>query len=179
MADNILGMRHLHITNSHVYGIHKKRHCGRRRKMTMESEKNYLRQGSKQWIEYRKSNKMPTYLRTQKCLSLQWRHNGRDGVSNHQPRDWLLNRLFRRRPNKTSKLRVTGLCTGNSTVTGEFPAKMASNAEYVSIGWRHHACVPFSCAIIARTFGIDITRTWLMFRPTGSATGYDRNLKLM
>ena len=29
--------------------------------------------------------------------SFQWRHNGRDGVSNHQPYDCLLNRLFRRR----------------------------------------------------------------------------------
>ena len=28
-----------------------------------------------------------------------------------------------------SKLRVTGLCVGNSPVTGEFPAKMASNVE--------------------------------------------------
>ena len=47
-------------------------------------------------------------------MSLQWRHNGRDGVSNHQPHDCLLNRLFRRRSKKTSKLRVTGLCAGNS-----------------------------------------------------------------
>ena len=30
---------------------------------------------------------------------------------------------------ETSKLRVTGLCEGNSPVTGEFPAQMASNAE--------------------------------------------------
>ena len=30
---------------------------------------------------------------------------------------------------KTSKLRVTGLCEGNSPVTGEFPAQRASNAE--------------------------------------------------
>ena len=37
-----------------------------------------------------------------------------------------------------SKLRVTGLCEGNSPVTGEFPAQMASNAENVSIWWRHH-----------------------------------------
>ena len=29
----------------------------------------------------------------------------------------------------TSKLRVTGLCEGNSPVTGEFPAQRASNAE--------------------------------------------------
>ena len=34
--------------------------------------------------------------------------------------------------------RVTGLCAGNSPETGEFPAQMASNAETVSIGWRHH-----------------------------------------
>ena len=41
---------------------------------------------------------------------LLWRHNGRYGVSNHQPQDILLNRLFKRRSNNTSKLRVTGLC---------------------------------------------------------------------
>ena len=45
---------------------------------------------------------------------LQWRHNGRDSVSNHQPHDCLLNRLFRRRSKKTSKLRDTGLNAGNS-----------------------------------------------------------------
>ena len=49
-----------------------------------------------------------------------------------------LNRLFRRRSKKTSKLRVTGLCAGNSPVAGEFPAQMANNAEIVSIWWRHH-----------------------------------------
>ena len=71
-------------------------------------------------------------------LSLLWRNNGCDSVSNHQPQDCLLNRLFRRRSKKTSKLRVTGLCAGNSPVTGEFPAQMASNAENVSIWWRHY-----------------------------------------
>ena len=70
--------------------------------------------------------------------SLQWRHNGGDSVSNHQPHDCLLNRLFRRRSKKTSKPRVTGLCVGNSPRTGEFPAQMASYAENVSIWWRHH-----------------------------------------
>ena len=49
-----------------------------------------------------------------------------------------LNCLFRHRSKKRSKLRVTGLCAGNSPVTGEFPAQMASNAENVSIWWRHH-----------------------------------------
>ena len=48
-------------------------------------------------------------------------HNRRDGASNHQPHDCLLNRLFRRRSKKSSKLRVTGLCAGNSPVTSECP----------------------------------------------------------
>ena len=73
-----------------------------------------------------------------KCGLLQWRHNEHDGVSNHQPHDCLLNRLFRRRWKKISKLRVTGLCAGNSPVNSEFPAQRASNAENVSIWWRHH-----------------------------------------
>ena len=47
-------------------------------------------------------------------VSLPWRHNDHDSVSNHQPHGCLLNRLFRRRSKKTSKLRVTGLCVGNS-----------------------------------------------------------------
>ena len=71
-------------------------------------------------------------------LILHWRHNGRDGVSNHQPHHCLLNRLFKRISKKTSKLRVTGLCAGNSPVAGEFPPQRASNAENVSIWWRHH-----------------------------------------
>ena len=81
------------------------------------------------------SNYQPHY-----CLlhPLHWRHNGRDSVSNHQPQDCLLNRLFGRRSKKISKLRVTGHCAGNSAVTGEFPAQMASNAENVSFWWRHH-----------------------------------------
>ena len=73
--------------------------------------------------------------------TLQWRHYGRYSVSIHQPHDCLLNRLFRRRSKKTSKLRVTGLCAGNSPGTGEFPAQMASYAENVSIWWRHHAYI--------------------------------------
>ena len=40
---------------------------------------------------------------------------------------------------KTSKLRVTGHCQGNSPVTGEFPAQRSNNAENVSIWWRHYA----------------------------------------
>ena len=47
-------------------------------------------------------------------ITLLWRHNDHDGVSHHQPHGCLLNRWFRRRSKKTSKLRVTGLCVGNS-----------------------------------------------------------------
>ena len=45
---------------------------------------------------------------------LHWRHYDHDGASNHQPHGCLLNRFFRCRSKKTSKLRVTGLCVGNS-----------------------------------------------------------------
>ena len=71
-------------------------------------------------------------------VPLQWRHDGRDSVWNHQPHECLRNRFFRHTTKKTSKLRVTGLCAGNSPVTVEFPAQRASNAENVSISWRHH-----------------------------------------
>ena len=53
----------------------------------------------------------------------------------------LPNRLFGCRSEKTSKLRVTGLCAGNSPETGEFSAQMASNAENVTIWWRHHGII--------------------------------------
>ena len=81
------------------------------------------------------------------CYTLQWRHNGHDNVSNHQPHDYLFNRLVRSGSNKTStKLRATGFCEGNSPMTGEFPAHRARNAENVSIWWRHHDLV---CLLLA------------------------------
>ena len=45
--------------------------------------------------------------------------------------DCLLDRLFRRRSKKTSKLRVTGLCEGNSPVAGEFPAQSAVTQKMI------------------------------------------------
>ena len=71
-------------------------------------------------------------------MALQWRHNGCDIISNHQPRECLLSCLIRRRSKKTSKLRVTGLCAGNSPETGDFPAQRASKKENVFIWWRRH-----------------------------------------
>ena len=79
-------------------------------------------------------------------LRTQWRHNEHDGVSHHQPRDCLLNRLLRYRLKKTSKLRDTGLCVGNSPVTGEFHTQRASNTENVSIWWRRHDIQKFCSA---------------------------------
>ena len=60
---------------------------------------------------------------SQHDVSLHWRHTDHDGVSNHQHHGRLLNRLFGRRSKKTSKLRVTGLCVGNSPVPVNSPHK--------------------------------------------------------
>ena len=47
-----------------------------------------------------------------------------DGDSNHRRLDCLRNRLFRRKSKKTAKLRVTGLCEGNSPVNGPVTRKV-------------------------------------------------------
>ena len=70
-------------------------------------------------------------------IALQWRHNEHDGVSNHQRLYNLLNCWFKHRSKKTSTLRVTGLCAGNSPVT----RTKASSAENIIIWWRHHVRV--------------------------------------
>ena len=68
---------------------------------------------------------------TDRALPLLWRHNERDGVLFAQP-------FVQVQIKKISKLRVTGLCEGNPPVTRGFPSQRASNAENVSIWWRHH-----------------------------------------
>ena len=55
--------------------------------------------------------------------TLQWSHNERHGVSNHQHLDGLLGRLLRRTSKKISKLRVTSLCEGNPSLTSDSPHK--------------------------------------------------------
>ena len=76
-------------------------------------------------------------------VTLRWRHNGRDRVSHHQPHDCLLNHLFRHRSKKTSKLRVTGLCAGNSPgpVNGQLRGKCF---HLMTSSWTHdfQACAP-------------------------------------
>ena len=76
--------------------------------------------------------------------SLRWRHNGRDSVSYHQPRA-CTQPFIQAQIKENIKLRVTGLCGGNSPVTDEFPAQIASNAENVPIWCRHHVIIFFSC----------------------------------
>ena len=71
-----------------------------------------------------------SYMVWQLCdNSSQWRHNERDGISNHQRLNCLLNCVFRRKSKKTSKLRVTGPCAGISWMTGEFPTQNSSNPK--------------------------------------------------
>ena len=76
---------------------------------------------------------------------LQWDHNDCNGISNYQCLDCLLNCLLRHRSKKISKLCVTDLCEGNPPVTGGFPSQRASNAENISIWWRHHVSTGFCC----------------------------------
>ena len=66
-------------------------------------------------------------------ISLQWRHNERDGVSNHRRPDFLHNRLFRRK-----SPRHWCLWAGEFIGDRWIPRKRASNAENVSIWWCHH-----------------------------------------
>ena len=90
--------------------------------------------------------------------SLHWRHNDYDGVSNHQSHGCLLNRLFRRRSKKTSKIRVTGLCAGNSPVPVNSPHKgpvtrkmLPFNDVIMTVMRTRHACddVIVSCPHLA------------------------------
>ena len=91
--------------------------------------------------------------------SLQWRHNGRYGVLYHQPHDCLLNRLFRCRSTKNSKLCVTGFCVGNSLVTGEFSAQVASNADKAFIWWRHHVLSLIKKKTVAAPIDFRVSRS--------------------
>ena len=80
---------------------------------------------SKTWngLTFHSYDRMVVRRRSQKVKPLRWRHNGNDVVSIHLPPICLLSRLVGLRSKKISKLRVTGLCAGNSPVTGVFPHK--------------------------------------------------------
>ena len=75
--------------------------------------------------------------------TLQSRHNKRVCVSNHQPHDCLLKRLFKAQIKDNIKAPRHWHECGNLSVTGEFPAQSACNKENVSIWWRHHDLEPY------------------------------------
>ena len=105
------------------------------------------------------------------CLlgfTLQWRHNDQDSVSNHQPHGCLLNRLFRSRSKKTSKLCVTGLCVGkspgpmNSPHKGPVTRKMFPFDDVIMNELRHVLGVQYLCKVIRSLgnpldYGNDVT----------------------
>ena len=109
-------------------------------------------------------------------MPLLWRHYESFGISNHRRLDCLVNRLFRHRSKQTSKLRVTGLFEGDPPVTDEFPAQRTSNAENVSIWWRHHGDKD-PCLITDRAPGwgpcqYAISRLILLSRPGALKRSY-------
>ena len=65
--------------------------------------------------------------------SLQWRHNGLDGVSIHQHHDCLLNRL-----SKKIKVRRHWPLWGEFTGDRWIPRTKDQKTENGSISWRHH-----------------------------------------
>ena len=83
-------------------------------------------------------------------ITLQWRHNERDGVSNHQPYDCLFMRLFRRRSKKKSKLRVTvssipywgitsyALDTSPQVSEASYRLSILSDSENIIVMYREH-----------------------------------------
>ena len=95
--------------------------------------------------------------------SLQWRHNDHDSVSNHQPHGYLLNRLFGRRSKKTSKLRVTGLCAGNSPGPvnsphkGPVTRKMFPCDDVIIMVSYGDTIFVFSCCILCCRCGVVIS----------------------
>ena len=75
---------------------------------------------------------------TESVITLEWRHNGHDDVSNHQPHDFystVYSDADQRKHQSSASLAFV-------PVFSEFPSQSASNAENVSIWWRHHARVP-------------------------------------
>ena len=78
-------------------------------------------------------------LHSDRKNSWRWRHKERNGVLNHRCLDCLFNRMFKRISKKPSTPHVAGFCEGNPPMTGGFPSQGVSDAENVSIWWRHHA----------------------------------------
>ena len=95
---------------------------------------------NKKW--YHKVHNMPNQF-IFPSNALQWRHYEREGISNRRRLYCLINRLFRRRSKKISKLRVTGLCEGNpvdSPHKGPVTRKMFPFDDVIMISERSRLC---------------------------------------
>ena len=83
----------------------------------------------------------PCYTR----MTLQWRHNERDGVSNHQPHDCSLKRVFRGRSKKTSSFASLVFVRGihrwsvNSPHKRPVTRKMLSFDDVI-MSWQRSVC---------------------------------------
>ena len=103
---------------------------------------------------------------------LQWRHNGRDSVSNHQPLDCLLNCLFKAQIKENIKVPRHWPLWGELTCDRGFPAQRVSNAENVSIWWRHHDPGTLLLWWWRRVLGLWLGRLHYVFCHIASISGY-------
>ena len=94
-------------------------------------------------------------------ITVQWRHNKRDGRLKSPASRLFPNRIFRRRSKKTSKLRVTGLCAGNSPVTGEFNTSVSATKW----AWREYKCLelPIVKDILMLQLPTSLSENWYLF----------------
>ena len=97
------------------------------------------------------------YKHLYRVSTLLWRHNDHDCGSNYQPHGCLLNRLFRRKSKKTSKLRVTGLCVGNSPGPVNSPHKGPVTRKMfpfddVIMNVSYEGIIVFRCYFIGNNF---------------------------
>ena len=89
--------------------------------------------------------------------TLQWRHNERDSVSNHQPHDCLLNRLFRRWSRKTSNSAslafVRGIHRGPVNSSHKWPVmrKMFPFDDVIMNTGETQSLDPFHCRFFMMT----------------------------
>ena len=90
------------------------------------------------------------YAKQIKLLNFSLCHNDHGSVSYHQPHGCLLNRLFGRRTKKTSKLRVTAHCAGNSPGPVNSPHK----------GPVTRKMFPFDDVIMSLYFAMDAIYRW-------------------
>ena len=124
-----------------------------------------------------------------KCINkldhtLYWRQNDHSSVSNHQPHGCLLNRLFKRRSKKTSKLRVTGLCEENSPGPVNSPHKRPVTRKIflfddVIIFYSDNGLSPVWCRAIIGTnagllsmapLGTNFRIVWIKIQPISCKT---------